>query len=123
MARQLTTSERQQGFTSVVEVRPADPTIGRGGVRVVSSGTVISRIEFERRQRGQRKFRGEKFVFLPATPQVQRKIGRREDVKEAKELAQARARIAARQPTLSKSEIERQIRKSQRKEREKQIQK
>ncbi len=99
--RKLTETEKAQGFTSVVFVRQAGRTPAFG-VEIVDPETGrrisgISRIELERRQRGQRKFKGELFVTVPARPEVEVSIRRREEKQEAVKLVGKRLDIARRE--------------------------
>ena len=99
-ARKLTDVERSQGFTQVVFVRPGSPRLGSGSIEVVNPKTgesvgQINRIEFSRRQRGSRKFKGELFVFLPARQEIEQQIRRKEEKKETKELAEKEAAFEA----------------------------
>ena len=93
MVRTLTDIERQQGFTSIVYVRRAGRTPAMG-IEFVSGGSISLR-EFERRQRGQRKFRGELFVEVAPRPEVEASIRRSEAKKEEDYLARQEAKFEA----------------------------
>ena len=98
LARKLTEGERAEGYSQVVFVRQAEPTTG--GVQLVNpitgktSGS-IGKVEFERRQKGSRKFKGELFVFVDPTPAVRLSIAKREEAVQREELAEAEAEFEA----------------------------
>jgi len=94
--RELTPEEREKGFTSIRYVRPAPPTVRGYEIVDIETGKKIGHIpqpEYERRQRGQRKFRGELFVTVPTRPEVEAAIRRREEKQYEVEMAAKRAGI------------------------------
>jgi len=102
MVRELTEAEKKAGYSSIIHVRPAPPTIRGKEVVDTKTGETIGHIpqpEYERRQPGQRKFRGELFVEAPPRPEVEATIRKREGIKESKELAEKRGEAPPKSPS------------------------
>lgn len=111
-ARQLTEAEKSKGYKSIVYVRPAPPTLGKGSLQQIDpetnqpTGKTYASWETAQYGPGGRRGTGYLFVTLPPTPKVAEDIRKREEKQEEKELAKKEAEYEAKRIESGKVKAE-----------------
>ena len=102
--RDITEAEKAEGFKSIVFVRPAEPTLGKGVVEQIDpatgepTGQTFDPVERRQFAPGGRRGTGFLFISVPATPKIKAQLKARES-KEERAFAE-RQRVVTRKEAI-----------------------